>query len=284
MIPTICCSFHLRTGTEDTPENLHKFFVKRVRDRLHLIICLSPTGKHFTQLSQKFPGIINGCTIDWFLPWPKDALLSVASENLKSWEQIRDIEVHQANLIQEFMTAVHERVGEACKMYSERYKAIVHITPKSFLSAIQNFKTLYSKKQMHFKAITTSLDKGLRKIAEAKDAVSSMRQELTLKHDELAIASKDAEELLKEISESTKAAEVEKGKVSTIVKNVRKKAEEIAHGKASAEADLAAAQPALDAALEALNSITQKDIVSLKALRNPPDVIKRIFDCVLILR
>lgn len=47
---------------------------------------------------------------------------------------------------------------------------------------------------------------------------------------------------------------------------------------------MAQAQPALDAALAALNSIAPKDIVSLKALRSPPDVIKRIFDCVLLLR
>lgn len=51
-----------------------------------------------------------------------------------------------------------------------------------------------------------------------------------------------------------------------------------------AERDLAAAKPALDAALTALNSIQPKDITSLKALKNPPDVIKRIFDCVLLLR
>ena len=54
--------------------------------------------------------------------------------------------------------------------------------------------------------------------------------------------------------------------------------------KDDAERDLALAQPALDAALSALNSITPKDINGLKALKNPPDVIKRIFDCVLLLR
>jgi hypothetical protein len=31
-------------------------------------------------------------------------------------------------------------------------------------------------------------------------------------------------------------------------------------------------------------SIQPKDITSLKALKNPPDVVKRIFDCVLLLR
>lgn len=54
--------------------------------------------------------------------------------------------------------------------------------------------------------------------------------------------------------------------------------------KDDAERDLAAAKPALDAALTALGSITPKDIVGLKALKNPPDIVKRIFDCVLILR
>ncbi len=54
--------------------------------------------------------------------------------------------------------------------------------------------------------------------------------------------------------------------------------------KDDAEKDLAAAKPALDAALAALNSITPKDITALKALKNPPDIVKRIFDCVLLLR
>ena len=62
------------------------------------------------------------------------------------------------------------------------------------------------------------------------------------------------------------------------------KASEIAAVKDDAEKDLAAAKPALDSALSALNSITQKDIVGLKALKNPPDIVKRIFDCVLLLR
>ena len=60
--------------------------------------------------------------------------------------------------------------------------------------------------------------------------------------------------------------------------------QEIAGVKESAEKDLEAAKPALDAAVAALNSITPKDIASLKALKNPPDVVKRIFDCVLLLR
>lgn len=53
-------------------------------------------------------------------------------------------------------------------------------------------------------------------------------------------------------------AEKEKQKVAVIVDSVTKKAGEIATVKDDAERDLAAAKPALDAALNALNSISPK--------------------------
>ena len=63
-----------------------------------------------------------------------------------------------------------------------------------------------------------------------------------------------------------------------------RQASQIATVKNDAEKELEEAQPALQAALAALNSITPTDITSLKALKNPPNIVKRIFDCVLLLR
>ena len=108
-----------------------------------------------------------------------------------------------------------------------------------------------------------------------------MQIDLTQKNKDLAVAQADAAELLKEISASTAIAEKEKAKVAVIVEGVTKKANEIAAVKEDAEKDLAAAKPALDAAIEALSSITSKDIGAVKALKNPPDVVKRILDAVL---
>lgn len=48
--------------------------------------------------------------------------------------------------------------------------------------------------------------------------------------------------------------------------------------------DLAAAKPAMEEAVAALSSISSKDISTLKQLKKPPDIVKRIFDTVLVLK
>lgn len=39
-----------------------------------------------------FPSLVNCCTIDWFMPWPEEALISVAKDSLK--------EVVDSNLVE----------------------------------------------------------------------------------------------------------------------------------------------------------------------------------------
>merc|ERR1719215_664717 len=45
---------------------------------LHIVICMSPIGAAFRNRLRAFPSLVNCCTIDWFHPWPSDALQSVA--------------------------------------------------------------------------------------------------------------------------------------------------------------------------------------------------------------
>ena len=76
-------------GSEPTQDDLWAFFIDRVRANLHLSLCFSPVGPKFRTRAQAFPGLINGCTIDWFLPWPEQALSDVATSLIGPFDRLK---------------------------------------------------------------------------------------------------------------------------------------------------------------------------------------------------
>jgi dynein heavy chain, axonemal len=266
----------------DTWDNLYALFLSRVRDNLHTCLCFSPVGDAFATRARNFPGLINGCTIDWFLPWPQEALIAVSTKFIGDFPMACSDE--DKFKLQEHMGNVHVAVTKACKEYFEKFRRNVYVTPKSYLSFIDGYRSLYTKKLSDTQTLATKINNGLRKLFEAKNDVKTMQVDLTKKNKDLATAQAEAAALLKEISANTAIAEKEKAKVNVIVEGVTAKAEEIAAVKEDAESDLKKAQPAMDAAVSALNSIKASDIATVKALKKPPDLIARILDTVLVLR
>lgn len=73
-------------GILDSRDNCWSYFITRVRKNLHMCLCFSPVGDGFRNKARKFPALVNCTVIDWFHPWPEDALLSVASKFLADVE------------------------------------------------------------------------------------------------------------------------------------------------------------------------------------------------------
>ena len=61
-----------------TPNEKYAYFVQQCKKNLHLVICMSPVGEAFRRRLRTFPALVNCTTIDWFLPWPEEALRSTA--------------------------------------------------------------------------------------------------------------------------------------------------------------------------------------------------------------
>lgn len=53
------------------------YFVNRCREKLHLMLCMSPIGNNFRIRLRMHPSLVNCCSIDWFDEWPDDALEQV---------------------------------------------------------------------------------------------------------------------------------------------------------------------------------------------------------------
>jgi dynein heavy chain len=140
----------------DTWDNLFNFFFGRVRDNLHVCLCFSPVGDKFSRRAQMFPGLINGCTIDWFLPWPEEALTSVSGKFIDDFSMACTDE--HKNALKLAMGHVHVYVTAACNEYFDKFRRRVYVTPKSYLSFIDGYKRLYQQKWAFVQELAKSIN------------------------------------------------------------------------------------------------------------------------------
>jgi dynein heavy chain len=263
-----------------TPENVMQFFIDRVKNNLHVVLCFSPVGEKFRNRALKFPGLISGCTIDWFQPWPKDALVAVATHFLGE----HDFQCSTDTRRQLFktMAQVQDSVSLACTNYFQKYRRSAHVTPKSFLSFINSYKEVYIRKEEDIGDMAQRMNSGLSKLEEASQSVELLKEELNVMEKHLRKANKKAEEVLQEVTKSAKESEKIKESVTKVKDKAEKIVAQIGVEKAIAEEKLEAAKPALEEAEEALNTIKPANIATVRKLGRPPHLIMRVMDCVMI--
>ena len=123
----------------DPPANeLYVYFLERLRDNLHIVLCFSPVGQKFRERARKFPAIFNECTIDWFLPCPEEAL-SVAESFIKNFKGLETTAEVKIELFKH-MGTVHLMVSQVCDIYFQKMRRSVFVTPKSFLNYLNSIK------------------------------------------------------------------------------------------------------------------------------------------------
>lgn len=270
-----------RPGMDDTQDNLKQYFTDKVRDNLHLMICMSPMNPKFPIRARKFPGIVSCPTIDWFLPWPADALVALSKAFIQNYHVECTPEVKIG--LMTHMGMVHSMVTEICDEYFVKMRRRVYQTPKSYLSFIQNFTGLYSKKLAELKVKEGRVNLGLQKLIQGAKDVEDMKKVLAEEQVKLEKATIDTNNMLASLEVSSAEAKRESDKVGAIKTKCVADAERIGGEKSACMADLAKAQPFVDEAETAIRSIKPGDIQEVKKLGNPAVIIQLVLDGILLL-
>nr|XP_055054184.1 LOW QUALITY PROTEIN: dynein axonemal heavy chain 2 [Misgurnus anguillicaudatus] len=266
----------------ETPDAMFNYLIERVRNNLHIVLCMSPVGDTFRNRIRQYPALVNCTTIDWFCEWPRDALLEVAERCLDGISLGNEDKI-QTNVASIFVT-VHQSVAQFSHRMKVELKRHNYVTPTNYLELVSGYKKLLSEKRAELGEQVSKLRNGLFKIDDTRSKVEAMSVELEDSKKKVAEFQKQCEEYLVVIVQQKREADEQQKAVGAHSEKIE--AEEI-KCKAMAEnaqRDLDEALPALEEAMKALESLNKKDMTEIKSYGRPPALVETVMQAVMILR
>ena len=259
------------------------WFVERVKRNLHIVLCMSPVGEGLRTRLRQFPSLINCCTIDWFHGWPPDALDAVAG-NFLGQMAMPGMDDDLINRLTRVCVHIQQTVIDATARYKAEMRRITYVTPPLYLRLLGTFKSVMGAKRAEVSAFKRRYDVGLEKLLNTAEQVQTMQIELEALKPQLIVKSAEADEMMIVIQRDQAQADKTKAIVQKEEAECKVQADEAGELKASCEADLAEAMPALNNALKALKGLSKNDIIELKAMKSPPNGVKLTMETVCILK
>lgn len=257
-------------GIQDTPENLWSFFISRIRKNLHMSLCFSPVGDAMRNRARKFPALVNCTVIDWFQPWPMDALYNVGAKFLEPIEQLGPLDSPVRLGIMDFLPFSFEAAGQVATTFMNVQRRFAYTTPKSFLELIKLYTSMVGMKVDALEDQKDRLTNGLEKLRATSEQVAGLEEELKEKAVVVAEKAAAADVFAKEVGEKKATVEEESAKAAVEAEKCAKIAKDVSIQQADCEKDLAAAIPLVEQAEKALDVLDKKDFQELKALAKPP--------------
>ncbi|KAA3677119.1 dynein heavy chain, axonemal, partial [Paragonimus westermani] len=265
---------------EGNRDAIYDFCINRVRNNLHIVLCMSPVGSNFRVRCRMFPSLVNCCTIDWFIEWPEDALYSVAMSTFENVD-LGSPEIKRS--ISRLSTEIHLSVSEAAEQFYLELKRRYYTTPTSYLELLNLYRSMLEKKTKDLSDLRNKFKNGLNKILETNDLVASMEIELTAMRPTLEVKQRDTEKLMHKLGEDQEQADIVRTRVKEDEALAKQKATETQAIADDAQRDLDEAIPALEAANRALDSLDKSDISEIRVFTKPPQLVQTVMEAVCLM-
>ncbi|RYY36723.1 hypothetical protein EON62_01570, partial [archaeon] len=264
----------------DVPDEMLKFFISRVRNNLHIILCFSPVGAVFRVRARRFPGLINCTVVDKFHAWPQEALVSVASRFIDDLDLVSDTIKQSVAL---HMAEVHLTVTAVSEDFKEKMRRYNYVTPKSFLELIAFYRFLLAQKRDVSGKLIGRLDEGLAKLRQTAADVAELKIDVQRAMAKAEEEVRNTDMLVEQMSKERAAAEVEKEAASKVAERASAASAVASKVEAEASSELAEAKPALERAQAAVKGLDKASLTELKNFKSPPKGVEKVTACCLMM-
>ncbi|XP_056602848.1 dynein axonemal heavy chain 10 isoform X1 [Triplophysa dalaica] len=271
----------MKMGSGPSKESVWQYFVNKSANNLHIVLAMSPVGDTLRTRCRNFPGLVNNTVIDWFSPWPLQALHAVAKSFLGESPMIPEC---NAEAVIDHVCMVHSSVGEYSKLFQQTLRRSNYVTPKNFLGFISTYSTLLEDEDKYILAQCKRLEGGLDKLKEAGEQLAELNIKLADQKVVLAEKTSACEILLQEICSNTAVAEEKKALAEEKANEIEEQNNVLVVEKKDAESSLAEALPALEAARIALQDLDKADVTEIRSFAKPPKQVQVVCECILVIR
>jgi dynein heavy chain len=159
-----------------------------------------------------------------------------------------------------------------------------YVTPTSYLELIKTFKTLLDRKRLEILTLKDRYVIGIEKLEMSEGQVANMQKELTDLQPKLIKTREETEELIAIIEKEAAEVDAVKQNVEADTERANKAATEAQKIKDECEEKLELAMPALNEAVNALDTLKPQDIALVKTMQNPPAGVRLVMESICIMK
>ncbi|KAA6364425.1 MAG: putative dynein heavy chain, partial [Streblomastix strix] len=251
-------------------------FTSLVRSNLHVVLCMSPSGKQFRNRLRQFPSLVNCCTMDWYDPWPQHALLQVAQSITSKWE----VEKRYQDSMAEVCVHMHLSVEQASAKFLSEMERHNYTTPTSYLELLNSYERILKEMDQLIAARHSKLSNRLQTLIRTNREVEVMQRQLIAIQPRQEQSQKDILAIMEELSAQQQEVEAKQEIVRAEEAEVSQSADEAEELVLEAQNDLSRALPKYNAAIKADQSPDKSDISEVKSFARPPELVMFVLQAV----
>jgi dynein heavy chain len=263
-------------GQGDNRDQQYAYFVQICRDNLHIVLAFSPVGDLFRNRCRQFPSITNCCTIDWYNPWPADALHAVAHREYSAAQDALGISDHLDQLCL-LSVEIHKSVSIATDQYLEELRRYNYTTPTSYLDLLKTYRTMLGEKRAIVPREIEKYKNGLQKLADTKLMIDELQKKLVILLPQIDESKAETAKLVENLQVQQKDAQEQEKIVSVEAAEAGKIYDSVMGQKKECEDALETAMPIYHKALGALKTLKKEDIDEVKNYKIVAPEVEKVF-------
>uniref|UniRef100_A0A1A9WMF7 Cytoplasmic dynein 2 heavy chain 1 n=1 Tax=Glossina brevipalpis TaxID=37001 RepID=A0A1A9WMF7_9MUSC len=266
-LESIASSLKPNAQLDGYQESMASYFMKRVHQNLHIIICLDSTSAKINEYFNNYPALQRKMEMLFIKPASQDTYASLPKKYME--------------ILSDISTSTKDKISISSHFNEILEDFLVKGPPLRYYQLIKSYYHIYGKFYGDINKRLQKLQLGVDKLSAAYALVDSLKLNAVQQEEALAEKRQLANEALQMISATMRNANEQKSSMLELKQQTQVSSEKLKERQKEIRDELAEVEPILAEASAAVGQIKSEALSEIRSLRAPPDAIRDILEGVL---